>query len=158
MKYFSTPALLLMLLLAGCSTKPKEFALIYTMESELNYRISLEIGKDKSYQIRQQNLFFDSHARRAQINTSEGQMTDEEYDQLSELIAGSQLFKMKNEYGFNKGANPDNPLEGLTYQITYTAGRKTKYISIRVDPNDRYPENFLQLLRFLSNFQSQHAP
>jgi len=158
MKYFATPALLLMLLLAGCSTEPEEFTLIYTMESAQNYKISIEIGKDKSYQIRQQNLFFDSHAGKAQINTSDGQMSDEDHALLTELVAGSRLFRMKNEYGFEQKPNPNNPLEGLIYQLTYTQGKKTKYISVRVDPSHRYPDNFLQLLRFLSNYTSQNAP
>ena len=147
-----------MLLLAGCQTKPEDFSLTYTMETVGNYKSSIEIGKDKSYRIRQQNLFFDVHAGKERINTSEGQLTDEEYALLSELVAGSRLFKMKNEYGFNQTPNPNNPLEGLVYQITYTKGKKTKYISIRLDPNDIYSENFIQLLRFLSNFVSHHAP
>jgi len=157
MKYFAIPALLLILLLAGCQTKPEEFTLVYTMESVGNYKISIEIGKDKSYYIRQQNIFFDTFAGKERINSSQGKMTDEEFDQLSELVAGSRLFKMKDEYGFSQVDNPDNPYNGLVYQLIYTKGRKTKYISIRDNESELYPDIFLQLLRFLSNYVSEHS-
>jgi len=156
MKYFATPALLLMLLLSGCHTKPKEFTLAYTMESVGNYKSSIEIGKDKSYLIRQQNIFFDTHAGRERVNTSEGYLTDEEYNHLSELVAGSRLFRMKDTYGFEMKPDPANPFNGFVFQIIYTAGKKTKYISIQSDAADFYSDNFLQLLRFLSDYMSDH--
>ena len=148
-----------MLLFSGCQPKPKDFtALSFNVESIGNYKFSIEIREDKSYHIRQQNIFFDTFAGREQINTAEGQMSVEEYDRLSELVARSRLFRMKDEYGFDKIPDPDNPLDGLIYQLVYTEGKKIKYISIRVISTDRYPDNFLQLLRFLSNYISEHSP
>lgn len=158
MKYFSTPALFLLLLLAGCHTKPKEFTLSYIVESIGIYKFSIEIDKDKNYRIQQQNIFFDAIAKKEQINTSQGQMTDEEYDQLSKLIAGNRLFKMKDTYGFDQETDSDDPLNNLVYQLIYTEGEKTKYISIRSNPTDRYPEVFLQLIRFLGTYISAHSP
>ena len=158
MKYFSTHLFLLILLLAGCRATPEEFTLVYSMESMSNYKMSIEIDKDKNYSIRKQNIFFDSYARKERINTSEGKMTDEEYAILTKLIARSRLFRMKDAYGFGQEIDPDNPFDGLIYQLTYTKGKKTKYISIRTNPKDSFPEPFRQLIRFLSNYISKNSP
>jgi len=161
MKYFTTSALLLMILLTGCHSKPEDFSLTYVMESMGNYRVSIEIGKDKSFQIHQQNIFFDNIANEDRIHTSQGYLSDEEYLLLSELIGGSRLFRMKDSYGFGQEVNRSN-LYGthgdFIYHLIYTEGKKTKYISIRDNPNDRYSDKFLQLLRFLSNCISTHSP
>jgi len=158
MKYIlPATALLLMFLFSGCNRQPEQFALTYTMESAENYKMSIEIDKDRRYLIRQQNIFFDKYAGIERINTSEGQMTDEEYDQLSELVSVSRLFKMKDAYGFKQESDPDNPFDGFIYQIIFTEGKKTKYISIRDNPTNRFPDTFLQLLRFLSNYMSDHS-
>ena len=114
----------------------------------------IEIMKDKTYQIRQQNIFFDIHAGRERINTSEGTLTEDEYAELSKLVASSRLFKMKDTYGFDKESNPDNPYDDVLYQLICTEGKKTKYISIRSNENDRFSEPFLQLIRFLNRKMS----
>jgi len=158
MKYTLTSVLFLLLLLTGCQTKPKEFiTLSLSVETVGVYKFSIEINNDKSYQIRKQNIFFDKIAKEERINTSQGYLTDDEFEQLTKLIAASRLFKMKDAYGFNQGPNPDNPLEEIISQLIYTEGTKTKYISIRSNSNDRYSEKFLQLIRFLSNYISEHS-
>ena len=154
MKYSATILFFIMILIAGCDTIPEEFSIIYSMESAGNYKISIEIDKDKNYSVRQQNMFFDFQAGKERINTSEGKLSDDEYAALAELIFRSRLFKMKDAYGFEQEANLDNPLDGFIYQLSYTEGKKTKYISIRSNSNDSFPEPFLQLLRFLSSFAS----
>jgi len=157
MKYFLAFPFFLMLLLAGCHSKPEDFSLVYTMESVNNYRISIEIDKDKKFTVRQQNIFFDTFAGKDQINTSEGQMTGEEHAALTELIYRSRLFKMKDAYGFKQNVDPDDPLGGFIYQLTYTEGKKTKYISIRTNKTDRFPEPFLQLISFLNKYISNNV-
>jgi len=157
MKYLSTASLLLLFLLSGCHSKPEEYILVFTIESVNNYKVSIDIEKDKSYQIRKQNIFLDMHARKEQIQTSNSVFSEDEYAELSELVAGSRLFKMKDAYGFEQEPNPDNPLDDLIYQLTYTEGRKTKYISIRTNSTDRFPDTFLKLLRFLSQYISTHS-
>lgn len=144
-----------MLLPAGCNTKPEEFtSLSFTMETVGIYKSSIEISKDKSYQIKQQNIFFDYYAGKERINTSQGYLSDEEFAELSELIIRSRLFKMKDAYGFDQEADTNNPISDVIYQLTYTEGKKIKYISIRDNPGNRYSENFLQLLRFLNRYMS----
>ena len=155
MKYIPTSVLLLILFLTGCD-KPKEFTLIFTMESVNNYKISMELDKDKNYLIRQQFIFFDTYAGRERINTSEGRMTDEDYEQLSELVSSSRLFKMKDAYGFDREADEDSQHIDVIFQLIYAEGRKIKYISIRTNPADRFPESFLQLLTFLNNYVSDN--
>jgi len=158
MKYFLTPVSLLILLLAGCHTKPKEFtALSFSVESIGIYKFSIEISSDKSYHIRQQNILFDNFAGRERINASQGYLTDEEFAGLSGLVARSRLFKMKDTYGFDEETDSDNPFDEVIYQLTYTQGKKTKYISLRSNSTDLYSEYFLDLLRFLSNYISDHS-
>ena len=156
MKYLLMPPFFLLLLLVGCHTKPKEFTLVFTMESLQNYKMSIEIEKDKSYQLHQQNMFFGTREEKEQIHTSQGKMTDEDYNRLSELIAGSHLFKMKDAYGFDQEADFNNPFDDMIYQITYTEGQNTKYISIRLNTTERFSDTFVQLLRFLSNYMSDN--
>ena len=158
MKYISTLLPFLILLFSGCHSKPEEFTLIYTMESTGNYKISIEIDKDKNFTVRQQNIFFDNLAGKEQINTAEGKMIDEDHAELTELIYRSRLFNMEDAYGFKQNVDLDDPFGGFIYQLTYTEGKKTKYISIRTNETDRFPEPFLQLINFLSNYMSKHAP
>ena len=157
MKYFSTLLSFVILLFSGCHTKPKGFSLIYTMESVGNYKISIEIDKDKNFTVRQQNKFFDNLAGKERINTSEGLMTGAEHAELTELITQSRLFKMKDTYGFDQDVDLDDPLGGLIYQLTFSEGKKTKYISIRTNQNDKFPQPFLDLISFLNSFISKNA-
>ena len=158
MKNLSTLLLLLAFFLSGCTTKPKEFSLAFTMESLEVYKISIEINKDKSYNIKQQNHFFDAYAMKDQSSNFEGKMTDEEYNELNALITNCKLFKMKNNYGFsNNDETNNNPLDNYLYHINYKQGRKEKYILINPNPLDPYPENLSGLIKFLTNFISNHS-
>ena len=154
MKYISTFLVFLSFIFAGCNTQPpQDFTLVFTMESILIYKVSIKIDKDKTYRISQQNMLFDSNPE--DINKIfEGTMTDEEHSELSELIMQSRLFRMKNSYGFDKEPDTQNPLDGLIYQLSFTQGKKTKYISIRVNAKDTYPETFLRLIGFLNDYIS----
>jgi len=157
MKTFSVQFLFLILLLSGCTTTPKNFKLIFTMESIKVYKASIELNSDKSYQILQQNLFFDAHAGEERVNKTEGKLTDEEFDELTKRIADSRLFKMKNVYGFNKKESNNDPLEGLLYRLDYTEENKIKYILIHPNPADAYPKGVSQLINFLSNCIAEHS-
>lgn len=158
MKIFSTSLLLLALLFAGCNMSPKDFNLVFKLENLNIYNLSIEINGDKSYNIKQQNLFFDSHAKKAQINGSEGKMDDKEFKKLTEIISSSRLFEKENSYGFNKDSNITNDLlEGLNYRLNYTEGGKTKYIMIHPNlRNNDNPDDISRLIKFLIDFSSAH--
>ena len=155
MKTYPFHLLFLTLLLSGCHSEPKDFTLSFTLESLEIYKLSIEINPDKSYHIQQQNLYLDTHANTQQINTSQGLMTDEEYDELKELIAGSHLFKLKDSYGFDKEPDENNPFANLTYQLTYTQGRKVKYITQRPNTTDQFPAKYIELIQFLIRYSSK---
>ena len=154
MKNFTIQFLFLTLLLTGCTSKPKDFALSFTLESIDVYKLSIEINPDKSYLIHQQNVYFDRFANQERINTSQGVMSDEEYAELKELIAGSRLFRMKDSYGFDKEPEVMNPFSDFIYQLRYTQGRKTKFITLRPNSNDKFPAQFNQLIQFLAQYTS----
>jgi len=154
MKNFTIQFLFLTLLLTGCASDPNDFTLSFSIESIDIYKLSIEINKDRSYLIQQQNLYLDKFANQERIETSQGTMTDEEYAKLKELIAGSRLFRMKDSYGFDKEPESMNPLSDFIYQLRYTQGRKTKYISLRPNSNDKFPAPFNQLIQFLAQYAS----
>jgi len=156
MKIFSTSLLFLVFLITGCSTPTKDFNLVFTMESTDIYKLSIEINGNKSYRIQQENLFFDSHAKKERINRSEGELSNKEYKKLLQLISGSQLFECDNTYGFNQNNNTNNdPLKGIIYHLNYTEGNKAKYILIHPNPSNNYPSDFSLLIKFLSDFSSK---
>ena len=127
------------------------------MESMKTYKVSIEINGDRSYRIQQQNLFFDAFAKKEQINRSEGKLTDEEFNELTRLIADSRLFGMKNTYGFNASNNSnDDPFEGMFYRLNYTEGTQSKYILIHLNPKETYSASFAKLLNFLTDYSSNH--
>ena len=137
--------LLLVLLLPGCRTEPKDFTLSFSMESIDIYKFSIEISADKSYRIQQQNLYLDTQ----EIETARGLMTDEKFAELTKLIAGSRLFKLKDSYGFDKEPDELDPFSNVIYQLHYTEGRKVKNITMRPNATDLFPKKFLELIQFL---------
>ena len=161
MKNISISLLLLALLFTGgCKTAPKEFKLVFTMESMNIYKLSVEINNDKSYHIQQQNQFFDTFAKKGQINHSDGKLSDEEYNELIRLIGGNWLFNMKDTYGFSSSSDSvksPSPLGNLFYHLDYTENNKSKYILIRPNlSSDDNPKDLLRLIKFLNDFSSAH--
>lgn len=129
------------------------------MESAKIYKLTIEMNSDKSYHIKQQNLFLDAHAEKAQIHSSDGNLSDEEFNQLTGLIANSRIFHLNDTYGFKiKNVPTENPLNGTIYHLNYTEGKKEKYILIQPNPLDTYPKNAALLIQFLNNFASNHIP
>ena len=141
--------LLPILLFSGCRTAPTDFTLSFTVESIGIYKLSIEINADKSYRTYQQNLYLDAHANTEQINTAQGIMTDEEFAELTKLIAGSRLFKLKDSYGFDKEPDELDPFSNVIYQLHYAEGRKVKNITMRPNATDLFPKQFLGLIQFL---------
>jgi len=158
MKTFSTSLLLSVILLTACKTEQKDFNIVFALESLNSYKIELEIKSDKSYSIKKQNIYFDRIARQANINSAEGEMTDEEWNELTQLVAAARLFKMKDSYGFTENANNDDDLfRNMMYRLEYTEGTKIKSLLIHPDLSYKYPENLTKLTTFLSKFSSSHS-
>lgn len=157
MKAFSISLFFFVFLFAGCKTAPKDFTLVFKMDRPKIYKSSIEINQDKSYHIQQQNMIFDLSADKTQDNSSEGKLSDEEFSELTSLLAGGELFKMENTYGFDKDSNSDkDPLGGLIYHLNYKEGEKEKYILIHPNPSADYPKNLSKLIKFLNDFTSHH--
>ena len=155
MRTLSSKLLFLALLLTGCSSEPKDFTLTFTMESLQNYKYSIEIASDKSYHTQQQNLYLDAHANTQQINTFKGTLTDEQFDNLTKLIAASRLFNMKDTYGFDQEPDHLDTFGNVISQLNYTEGKKVKNITIRLNSKDLFPKQFLELMNFLSHLAPQ---
>jgi hypothetical protein len=146
----------MLILLCGCRSTPTDFSLFFTVESVDIYTLSLEIQKDKFYYIRQQNIYLDKNDGQEHISTSQGIMSEEDFANLRQLIAKSSLFNLKDSYGFDQEDEKNDPLSDLVYQLTYTQGKKNKFITLRLKPDDKYPESLIQLIQFLSQFTSKN--
>jgi len=156
MKNISIPLLLLVLLFTGCKSNAKDFNLTFKMESINIYKFSIEII-NKKYSIQQENMFFDMHAKKQQINSAKGKLSSREFDYLTQLITDSRLFEMEDTYGFDQNENSTKDLlGGILYQLSYTEEGKTKYIMIHPKLSNSYPENLGRLINYLSNFSSAH--
>jgi len=158
MKFFSTFSLLLSLFLfTGCNSTPKDFKLAFTMESRNVYKSTIEINNDSSFHIQQENLYFDAQVKKQQINSSEGKLSDKEFNDLTRLVSRCRFFELKNTYGFNKSdTTNNNPFIGLLYHLKYSEENKAKSMLLRPDPSDKIPENVSRLIKFLNDFSSDH--
>jgi len=150
MKNFSISVALLILLFTGCKpAPPKDFKLVFTMEIVKAYKSMIEINSDRSYHIKQGSFL-------AAIKDSDGKLSDAEFKELTELLAGSWILDLKTTYGFDKKSNtPDDPYKGIIYQLDYSEGNRTK--GILIHPNKSgLPQNLTRLLKFLNKFTSDH--
>ncbi|MDR2809288.1 MAG: hypothetical protein LBB84_01860 [Tannerellaceae bacterium] len=146
-----------LILLGGCRKSLKDFSFYYTIESVNNYKLALTLGSDKTYKIEQYNYFMDNHANRQAPIITEGAITDREYDEVVKHLSACNFFRMKDTYGFDKESTED-ATANILYQITFRTGGKEKYISIRNSDSNLFPEPFIHLLKYTSNFLSAHSP
>jgi len=156
MRLFIISILFAVFLFAGCQTNPKAFSLGFTIESVNVYSLSVEIDKDRNYRIRQQSMLAGNIDPNENDNTSLGIISEEDYAKLSELIAGSRVLKMKNNYGIIDvdSINPDEAFSEISYHFIFREGRKNKHVAFRLVPSEKYPEKLIELIFFLSDFIS----
>ena len=83
----------------------------------------------------------------------EGVLTDDEYAELSQLIADVDFFSMKDSYGFE--STPKNGMNDLVYQISLSSGGKEKFISIRSADKQVFPQSFIELVKRITVFNDQ---
>lgn len=141
----------LILAVSGCGKRLDSFTFTYTMESVGNYKMTLTVGSDKAYRIEELNYFQAKHTGKLIPKITEGSLADDELDSFSRLLAATDFFSMKDNYGFDK----DAPSLNIMYQISLQTGGKEKYISIRNAETGQFPVPFLQLLDYINAFISK---
>ena len=101
------------------------------------------------------NYYVDNFARKRNPKIMEGKMNDEEFASLIEVLQDCDLYKMEDSYGFEKEVRED--VGDIMYQISFSSeGREKKFISIRSDPDIRFPSSFIKLIGFINSFVSDH--
>ncbi|MDR2496407.1 MAG: hypothetical protein LBD21_04690 [Tannerellaceae bacterium] len=155
MKQYALGILILFALtISGCRTAPTDYTIALTLESIENYKMTIEIDSRRNYTLRRQNLYFDAHADSENIKVATGQLTPDDAAALGKLLAAARLFRLADAYGFDRDTASDNPFDGIIYQITYTEKALTKSITVRLDPNLKYPTQLTALIAFLSRYAS----
>ena len=146
-------ALLLILSLTGCKRDLGAFEFSYSVESVDNFKVMLSMDSEKHYKVERIDYFMDNFARKRDPKVVEGVLTDDEYAELSQLIADVDFFSMKDSYGFE--STPKNGMNDLVYQISLSSGGKEKFLSIRSADKQVFPQSFIELVKRITVFNDQ---
>jgi hypothetical protein len=144
-KFLIIPAVIV--LLYSCTNKNEDYIFKYSLESISNYKVTLTFNrKDSTCAIQEFNYFFDNMEKRRRPLTFTGKLSKPDYDRFTDLISGSKLLKLKDNYGFE---NATDATGAIIYQISYITGHQEKYITIKPSANDNnFSSTFLQLINF----------
>ena len=147
---------LLSVCFTSCKKKElKDFTFSYSMECVSNYWVSVSFDSERNFRMERRNYYVDNFARKRNPKIMEGKMNDEEFASLIEVLQDCDLYKMEDSYGFEKEVRED--VGDIMYQISFSSeGREKKFISIRSDPDIRFPSSFIKLIGFINSFVSDH--
>ena len=150
--------LLLFIIIAiftGCNSEPKEFSYTFIMESvNASYKITLTIDHNKQYFVEEKQIFFYRKSNQFDPIIKKGIINDEEFNEFKKLLTAGNLYKMKDSYGFEN--EKDQALHDVLYYIIYTADKKEKSITIRLDDSTQFPASFTKLIDFTNQFISKN--
>ncbi|MDR1499666.1 MAG: hypothetical protein LBI58_01650 [Tannerellaceae bacterium] len=141
---------LAIIFLGGCRGGMEEFTFTYSVESINNYKIVCSFDSDKTYKIEGYNYFMDNSAGIRAPHIKEGVLTESEYAQTVSHLKAGRLFAMKDAYGFE--TEPEGIMGDMLYQITLTTDGRSKHITIRNSEANRFPQPFIELLRYINDF------
>ena len=127
----------------GCKRDYQTFQYTFTLESVSNYKLTFAFSDKKEYRTEVANYFMSRGMGEPTVKA--GLLTEEQYAYFYGLLKESDLFSMKDSYGFEEETGNEND---LLAQITFTADGKTKYISIRnlSRISQDLPKSFRQLM------------
>jgi len=135
------------LLFFGCNPEPATFIYTFTVESPEAYKLTLTINHDKQYTIQEQYIYFKHKSGNYKTpKQKEGLITDEEFTEIKQILAKSNLFKMEDSYSFDQEAELTS--NDVIYNITYLADKKEKHISIKVNDSEQFPLPFIRLIEY----------
>ena len=127
----------------------EEFTYKFSMESVGNYKVDFQLNPDSTFQIEQQNYFFDRYAKKNAPNSRQGTLSSEEFARFDKLIRESDLYSMDDSYGFDE--NSDN---SIIYLVELQGGDDVKYVSINVETEHRFSYEFTELIEFTTGFMN----
>ena len=130
-------------------TEMEEFTYKFSMESVGNYKVDFQMNPDSTFQIEQQDYFFDRYAKKSSPNIRQGTLSSEEFAKFDKLIRESDLYSMEDSYGFDE--NSDN---SIIYLVELKDGDEVKYVSINVETEHRFSNEFTELIEFTTGFMN----
>ena len=139
----------------SCQTKLDDFVFTYSLESPGNYKIQVSFDDQKNYKVERYNYFMDNFARRRDPKILEGTLSDGEFEQVRAVLGEARIFDMKDSYGFEKEVSSKDMGEVLT-QVYLKSEGKEKYISIRDMMNEKFPQGYIKLVKFINQFCVDH--
>ncbi len=119
------------------------------MESVGNFKVEFEITPDSTYKIVQNDYFFDKFEGVSRPINNEGVLTESEFDKFSELLNSSNIYEMKDSYGFSDDANADN---SILYIVELAQNGKSKFVSVNADTQQDFSKGFIELIQFTNEF------
>ena len=116
----------LFFLLISCKKESNSFTLNYSIESISNYKLTVLLSSDKTFEITEDNLYFNKFERKSNPITTKGTLSESEFASLKKILQNSSLYDLEDTYGFDD--KNENNL--ILSQILITNGQKEKNISI----------------------------
>lgn len=144
--------LLLEMLCSGCRKEVNEFTLTYTVESVDTYKFILTLRGDSTYRLEKYNYYMDNFERKQRPVVREGRVTPVRFGELKKLLEESDLFSLKDAYGFQEEKTGAPASSGLIYQVGLQEGGKDKFVTY--PGNARLPLSFIRLVQFMNAFLS----
>lgn len=131
----------------GSLTEMEEYTYKFSMESLGNYKVDFQLNPDSTYQINQQNYFFDRYSGTGNPTSRQGKLTADEFDQFDKLVRESDLYGMDDSYGFD-----DNTDSSIMYIIELREGENVKYVSVNPEVAHNFSVEFTDLIESTTKF------
>lgn len=150
-KYKLLIVFLVILLVGSCRNNEelKNFTYKYSMESVGNFKVEFEMNHDSIYKITQNNYFFDRYEGVNRPDKNEGVITKTEFETFVRLLEKSNIYEMKDSYGFSDDESADN---SILYIVELNRNGESKFVSVSADSQQNFSEGFMELIQYTNNF------
>lgn len=139
-------------LCSSCRQELKAFTFSYTAESVNNYKFVVTFGSDSTYRIEKYNYYMDNFEGKRRPFVAEGRLSDETFRLLKERLEKSDVFSLKDAYGFKEQETRWSSSSQLIYQISLRTEGKEKFVTYK--RAEELPSSFVRLLQFVNTFVS----
>ena len=131
-----------------------EFTFSFSAESIENYKTELTVNSDSIYSISKHNYFFDNFEGKRNPQHIQGRLTAGQFNTLKKLLIKSELYEMKDNYGFDEEEN-STALSDVIYQIKLSSPGSEKFVTIKSSQNVQFAKSFLQLISFSADLMNE---
>lgn len=118
------------------------------MESPGAFKVDFLLNPDSTYRIRQFNYFFYSAGGTKNPEVKQGKLTAEEFVRFKNLLAKSDIGKMKNAYGFDR----PHTANSVMYVIQIQQKNRDKCVFINGNSTENFSADFIELINYTNKF------